>query len=295
MTTLNIAAYGEGCMYPPSATQPVGTTIQQIQASGLTTVILSLMHIGRDYDINPPQITGDLYFNDTLIFSKGAYVGSSDWINSSSPDNINQLIGGSVTQVEMSVGGGGVKDFETLKLIYEANHNSFQGTNVQQNFVTLKQTLPVVTIIDMDCEETYDQASFVAFCQMLIAIGFKITFCPYAVPEFWTGSLAALNESNPGDVAWWNLQCYDGGGGNDPQTWAGYIADVIPGFETTGYILAGDWTNDPPADMQQLMQGFANESSVGGGFIWTIDSTIEAGGTSTLASYVTAIQDGLGG
>lgn len=289
----NIAAYGEGCMYPPTATQALGTTIQQIQASGLTTVILGLMHIGRDYDISPPQITGDLYFNNTLVFSQGAYVGDPDWINPTSTDNINQLIGGSVTQVEMSVGGGGVMDFETLQRIYQDNNNSFAGTNVQQNFVALKQVLPVVSIIDMDCEETYDQASFVAFCQMLVAIGFKITFCPYTNTDFWTDSLVALNTSNPGSVVWWNLQCYDGGTGNDPQRWARAITQSIPGFNTNGYILAGDWTNQGPAAMQHLMSKFAKESSVGGGFIWTIDNTISTGGTSTLASYVSAIQNGL--
>lgn len=292
-SSLNVSAYGEGCMYPPSASQPVSTTFAQIQASGLTTVILSLMHIGRDYDISPSQITGDLYYNDLLIISQGSYVGDPTWIDPTSPNCINDLIGGSVTRVEMSVGGGGVLDFQTIQRIYEANANSFDGTNLQTNFVALKKTLPVVSLIDMDCEDNYDEASFVAFCQMLIAIGFSITFCPYTATSFWTNSLKAIEASDPGSVTWWNLQCYDGGAGNEPQQWADSITSVIPGFDTTGYILAGDWTNDSPQAVEQLMQTFSAQSATGGGFLWTIDSTI-SGGTSDLAAYVSAIQSGLG-
>ncbi|HEY0394204.1 MAG TPA: hypothetical protein VGD01_06885 [Candidatus Elarobacter sp.] len=256
-------------------------------------MILSLMHIGRDYDISPTQIVGDLYYNNVLIISEGRYVGDPSWIDPVSPNCINNLIAGSVTQVEMSVGGGGVKDFQTIRQIYQANGGSFTGTNLYDNFVALKNTLPVVSLIDMDCEETYDQASFVAFCQMLIEIGFRITFCPYTYYSFWTGSLTALENSNPGSVVWWNLQCYDGGNGNDPQQWAGYITDAIPSFNTAGYILAGDWTDDSPAQMQALMQTFSMESAAGGGFIWTIDSAISGDAHGDLAAYVSAIENGL--
>lgn len=291
-TANNIAAYGEGCMYPSTSNpQSVGETITMIQNSGLTTVILSLAHIGRDYDISPPQIMGDIIYNNTLIFSEGSYVGDPSWIDPTSSNCINNLIGGSVTQVELSIGGGGVMDYQTIKKIYNQNGNSFEGTNLQNNFIALKNTLTVVSIIDTDCEETYDQASFVAFCQMCIAIGFKITFCPYTLENFWTGSLAALNTSNPGAVIWWNLQCYDGGYGNDPQTWASHITNAIPGFDTNGYILAGDWTNDTPKQTEFLMQTFANENAVSGGFLWTIDNTIN--NPNTLADYVTAIKKGL--
>jgi hypothetical protein len=284
MSNLNFAVYAEGCMYPETASiQPVSATISQLQESGFTTAILGLFHIGRDYDIKPKQIMGDIYFNNTLVISEGSYVGDSSW-----PNLINNMIGGSLTQVCASIGGGGVMDFETIQVIYEGNHNSFDGTNLMTNFQTLRDTFPAISIIDMDCEEAYDQDSFVAFCQMLIGMGFGITFCPYTEDSFWTGSLSALNTSNPGAVKWWNLQCYDGGTGNNPADWANYITQAIPGFPTNSYILPGDWSRllayydgkpaewegDCPSATQALMTGFQGEACVGGGFIWTLDQII---------------------
>ena len=286
MSNLNIAVYAEGCMYPPAA-----DTIPQLKQSGFSTLILGLFHIGRNYSISSPQIMGDIYFNNTLIISQGEYVGDSAW-----PGTINEAIGGSVTQISASIGGGGVMDYETIQKIYEENNNSFSGTNLETNFYQFKKTFPSISIIDMDCEETYDQASFVAFCQMLIGAGFGITFCPYTYQSFWVDSLEALNTSNPGAVKWWNLQCYDGGYGNDPQNWADAITQTIPGFNTNGFILAGDWTNDQPDGVKSLMQTFSDEKSVGGGFIWTLDNIINSYPSDPLTgmeAYTTAISTGL--
>lgn len=287
MSKFNFAVYAEGCMYPASAT--VKTTVAQLQASGFETPILSLFHIGRDYDISPAQIMGDIYFNNTLLISQGSYVGDPAW-----PELINGLPGSSVKQVCASIGGGGVMDYQTLQKIYTGNGNSFDKTNLKANFECFRKTFPAIGIIDMDCEETYDTPSFVAFCQMLAGMELGITFCPYAFYEidFWTDSLAALNKSHPGAVKWWNLQCYDGGYGNDPAQWAAAIGKAIPGFSTAGFILAGDWTNDTPSGVQSLMGTFKGETCVGGGFIWTLDDIIA--GSDTMTDYVNAISVGLG-
>jgi hypothetical protein len=155
----------------------------------------------------------------------------------------------------------------------------------------MRETFPGISIIDMDCEETYNQESFVAFCQMLGSLGFDITFCPYNTQGFWINSLQQLNTSNPGLVKWWNLQCYDGGEGNDPAIWASAIQQQIPGFSTDGFILPGDWTDDSPSEVKQLMSTFKNDSSVGGGFIWTLDLIIDSSYSAT--DYVKAISTGL--
>lgn len=282
-------------MYPNSGSnlQPVSTTISQLQESGFTTAILGLFHIGRDYEITPLQIMGDIIFNNTLLISEGQYVGDPNW-----PNLINGMIKGSVQQVCASIGGGGVMDYQTIYRIYVANQYSFAGTNLENNFKVFRTVFPSISIIDMDCEETYDQESFVAFCQMLIGIGFGITFCPYMNTPFWTGSLSALHQSNPGSVQWWNLQCYDGGYGNDPATWAAAITSAIPGFNTDGFILAGDWTNDSPAAVQNLLSTFRNETGVGGGFMWTLDDMIKinpSNPTALMQAYANAIVAGLSG
>lgn len=311
MSSLTIAAYGEGIMYPPT----LAPNIVAIQQAGWNTVILGLFHISS---------TGDIGFNNESIVSGGQYVGDAAW-----PGQLQTLMaGGSNNGLRMllaSIGGGGVSDFANVQAIYQANGNSFVGTALQTNFRTFHTTFPGIAAIDMDVEEGYDQDSFVAFCQMLIEIGFGITFCPYASWEmdFWTGSLAALNSSHPGAVKWWNLQCYDGGSGNDPATWAQAIATAIPGFDTTGFIVAGDWSRnlakpqpdpstwywqgDCPSAMQSLFASIRGEASVGGGFVWTLDQILgyatdqqskpdpASCGAVGMSDYVTAITDGLAG
>lgn len=309
MSSLNVAAYGEGVMYPPN----LSANISAIQTAGWTSVIVSLFHVNT---------SGDIYINDTKIFTGGKYIGSPDW-----PGQLQQLLqgqGSTIATLLASIGGGGVSDYASIQTIYLNNNKSFDGTPLQANFQTFFSTFPTVTLIDMDVEETYDQDSFVAFCQMLIKIGFGITFCPYATWEmdFWTGSLANLNQSNPNAVKWWNLQCYDGGGGNDPQSWADGISSAIPGFITADFILAGDWSRnlaepnqnpsswywqgDCPPAMQTLMSSFAKEPCVGGGFIWTIDQILDYAadqkkkadpqpcGNVVMKDYVAAINNGLG-
>jgi hypothetical protein len=129
-----------------------------------------------------------------------------------------------------------------------------------------RATFPAIGGIDIDCEDTYDPPSFVAFCKMLIGMGFHITFCPFTNTDFWANALVQIDKAYPNAVKWWNLQCYDGGGENKPQDWADAIAKAAPGHQNEGYIVAGDWVRfyDPdwkswrghcPNAMEQLFSG----------------------------------------
>jgi hypothetical protein len=286
MNAPKIAGYALGCLYPASAQhQPVPDTIAQLQASGFDTVILSLFHIAGA-EAQAPRQPGDLSFNDTPVISGATYIGDPGW-----PALVAQLPGGSVATVCASIGGGGVSDFANLAQIYKENGNSFANTNLAANFAAFRTTFPGVTIIDMDCEETYDLPSFVAFCQMLAQMGFYITFCPYCEPDFWTGALQALQARCPGAVLWWNLQCYDGGAGNVPADWAAALGQALPGFCTDGFIVAGDWTDDTPAGVTSLLQSFDTNACLGGGFLWTLDKL--AGQPGAMQAYAQAIAVGL--
>jgi hypothetical protein len=285
MNTPNIALYAGGPLGPSGIAQNLAAT----QTAGWTTIILGLFHIGR------PDVTGqnygDIIFNDSMTISQGKYVADSSW-----PNNVAQLkqAGSTVTKVYASIGGGkGIEDFQTIQKIYQSNGNSFSGTMLEANLQTLRQTFPAIDGIDMDCEDNYDQASFVAFCEMVIGLGFAITFCPYASWEmtFWTASLAQIEKQHSGAVKWWNLQCYDGGSGNDPKNWADAITQAIPAFPTNGFILASDWTEDSPSDVTTLLSGFSGEVCLGGGFIWDMDGILN--GTSTMADYVGAIKSAM--
>ncbi|UXI70580.1 hypothetical protein [Tahibacter amnicola] len=292
MSSFNFAVYAEGCIYPPTApvNQPVPTTIAQLQQSGFNSVLISLLHVVGNQ--NSQESAGDIHFNDTPIIVSGKYVGDPQW-----PALVNTMAGGTLKNVLMSLGGGGVSDYTNIAAIYAANGNSFANTNLQQNFATLRATFPMVAAIDLDCEDNYDSPSFIAFAQMLVQLGFGVTFCPYTFESFWTGALSALNASNPGAVKWWNLQCYAGGTGNDPSQWAAAIRQAIPGFDTDDYILASDWTNDSPAQVQALFGSFKGEASVGGGFMWTLDDMITQNPSdpqAQMTSYVDAMSVGLG-
>lgn len=286
MSASIVALYAGGPLGPDS----IGANLDATRAAGWTTIILSLFHIGR------PQISGqrygDIIFNGApLVISQGVYKADPSW-----PGSIAQLKqGGTIDTLYASFGGGSpVEDFATIQTIYEQNGNSFAGTDLERNFQVFKETFPAIDGIDLDCEDNYDQPSFVAFCELLAGIGFSLTFCPYASWEqpFWTGSLAAVESSAPGAVKWWNLQCYDGGGGNDPSAWGRAISEALPGFRVDGFIAAGDWTEGGPAAVQALLSRFAGEPAVGGGFIWNMDQILES--PSTMADYVNAIRLGLG-
>jgi hypothetical protein len=309
MANRTIAAFGLGEVCPPN----LAKNMSAIQKAGWTTVIVSLFHI---------DASGNLGINDTMITNNGNYTGNPDW-----PGQLQQLLKGpgtTITTLEASIGGWDVQDFANVKTIYQKNKKSFDRTLLQKTFKTFFDKFPAIRLIDMDMENTYDQASFVAFCQMLIKIGFGITFCPYdqAQQSFWANSLAALNKSNPGAVKWWNLQCYAGGVGNDPKNWADAISKAIPGFNTKGFILASDWSRnlaqpdknpstwywegDCPPAVQQLLARYAKEPSVSGAFLWNIDQILnyaadqkkkpdpQSCGVVGMTDYVAAMKKALG-
>jgi len=285
MTTPKIALYAGGPLGPDKIAQNLDAT----QKAGWTAIILGLFHIGR------PEIKGqnhgDIIFNDSLFITEGEYQADKTW-----PGNVEQLKqgGSTVKKIYASIGGGEpVEDYETIQAIYENNGNSFSGTMLKTNLQKLKDTFLAIEGVDMDCEDNYDKASFVAFCEMIIGMGFDVTFCPYDrwQKSFWTESLAQIEKGNPGAVTWWNLQTYAGGEGNDPKDWANAITAALPDFSTDGFILASDWTEDAPSQVTDLFSNFKQETCLGGGFIWNMDGILSSG--STMADYVAAISAGL--
>ncbi len=284
-----IGAYVEGIIYP----NPPANLYNEIKAAGWTNIILSMYHV---------DITGNISFNNHRIVEGGNYIGRPEW-----PTLIADMKAGSkITSISASVGGWGVTDFAHIKAIYNANNKSFAGTAMQENFRCLRRNFRAIDTIDLDCEETYDQPSFVAFCQMLIDIGYDISFCPYTFPSFWVNALYDLETYKPGAVKSWNAQCYIGGAPNVPRLWVNAIASAMPKFNTEGFIISGDRcrvpgrpdTTDCPAEVASRLRDFAGPY-LGGGFIWTIDHIIkhqndtasDCGKNVRMEDYVNAIAD----
>jgi hypothetical protein len=285
MVMPNIAVYAGGPLGPDK----IATNLANTRSAGWTTIIIGLFHIGRP-DI-PGQQYGDIIFGGApMVIQNGKYVlPDYSW-----PEAIAALkgTGSSITQIYASFGGGGpVFDYTSLQTIYEQNGNSFAGTAVERNFQLFRQIFSAVDGIDLDCEDNYDPPSFNAFCKMLVGMGFALTFCPYTYESFWVNALSAIQTMPNAPVAWWNLQCYDGGTGNDPQLWANAITAKMGGFPIEGFVLAGADAGSGPQGVQSLISGFAREPALGGGFIWNLDEIFASG--SSQADYVSAVRNAM--
>lgn len=323
MQTPNLVLYGMNRLGP----YHVLDHIDEVRASGFTTIIMGMLHIGNPVVKSTTQL-GDIIFNgdEPLVIRDGErpfplVTGDPHFACMAWPGRIAALKGGttSVTQIFASVGGGGagvnrVRDFETIQTIYEANGKTFANSVLERNFKALRYLFPAIDGIDMDCEDTYDPASFVAFCEMLIGLGFELTFCPYWGPSFWANALFEIEQKHPMQVKWWNLQCYDGGRSNNPDTWAAAVGSVFGQPPAKDYIIPGraarfwdgGWQGECPS---QIAQDFAAwpKAALAGGFIWDMDAIIDAAHRTeneqpcpgdptpiTLAGYAAALKKGLG-
>ena len=272
------------------------SVIDDFKGSGFTTVVAWAVHI---------ESNGDLVYNNPKIVSNGAYIGEGNW-----PAQLASLKEGStsVNRLIFSIGGWGVQDFPNIqKLIRE------QGTGpdsiLYKNFKALKDTIPGIDAIDLDDETLYDQATTVAFSKMLHDLGYEVTFCPYVSTQFWVDCLYELNSQTPGLVTAFNLQCYAGGGGNNPQTWISAIQEKMgTGFNAKGFVFPGLWcrngqnceSGDCPDAIYTQLENWS-PTGIQGGFIWLyddIESCKNSGvcsGAMNSAAYAQAITDALGG
>src|SRR5258708_27494347 len=108
-------------MYPPN----LASNISAIQTAGWTSVIVSLFHINT---------SGDIYINDTKIFTGGQYIGSPGW-----PGQLQQLLqgqGSTITTLLASIGGGGVSGFARPPPIVPHKQQTLFGTPLYRKFPT---------------------------------------------------------------------------------------------------------------------------------------------------------------
>ena len=109
-------------------------------------------------------------------------------------------------------------------------------------------------MIDLDFEGDYsgaDRQMIVELTLLMHSLGVGVTYCPYTAEDFWLGCLTdvyAQLGSQP--VLDYNLQCYDGGDGNDPLEWAQNAAESAPPTgiaDPQAFVQPGYWvTNRGP-------------------------------------------------
>lgn len=282
MATIMSAIYGGGPFYAGS------DVLQTLSQTGFTTMVCWCIHVSS---------TGDLAYNDTPLCSNGQYMGDAGW----GAQLQAVKTGGSVNRILFSVGSGGSSDYTNIMNLINADGTG-TGSILYRNFAALLAAIPAIDGIDMDDEDNYDQDTIVQFGQMLAAIGYgQVTFCPYTLPSFWNGCLAALNQSNPGLVTGYNLQCYSGGAYNlyDVPDWIAGVQNVMgEGFNAAAFVNPGLWCANGnacsygmgPATMQNYYSGWAADG-VTGGFVWLYDDMMKCGNNP--AAYAAAVNSGL--
>ncbi len=230
-----------------SATDASGLTTSQInafRASGMTTMILFNMSIASN---------GDFSYDGQTICSGGSYTGPSNWGSllsqcEAAPSGINRI--------EMCLGGAGDTSWTNIKNLIAANGVN-SGTVLYQNLSALKNALGI-NAIDSDDEVTYDSGSAISFGQMCADVGLHLTLCPYTDAGYWQAVQSGLGSSICDRVY---LQCYSGGAGNDPATWAGYLGVPV------SRIIPGYWDYERDTDFLTNMLAWSKEGC-GGGWLW---------------------------
>lgn len=317
MSVVNVAAYCSGDFGPGRCKKHIA----DVQKSGLTTVILWSLHVGRSGDVNPfeckaiaGQTWGELVFNDGDVrivngdtFNPGNNPAVADW-----PRDLLKMKqnGSQVSKIFLSMGGWGVCDFQTIEYMLEHG----MGDLLRRNFQTLREAFTlngecVIDGIDLDNEEPVKASTITDFCEILFELGFEVTFCPYRNPTEWQGYMQTLWDKGH-RVSWWNLQCYSGGAENldELEPWINAVSQVVGKGRGASYIVAGlavrgasdSNPQECPFGLGGVCESLASVSkyNLAGGFLWKYDDVLHntqpcSGAVPTVSDYTQAIRDGL--
>jgi hypothetical protein len=263
--------YGGGTLY--SGGQAM---IDTVRASGFNTVVLWTIHV---------RANGDLVFNDQLVVSNGTYVGSPAW-----PGLLQRLRQAptSVERIEIGVGSAGPDDWRVIHDLITA-----QGTGMNsilfRNFAALKAATGADAINDDD-EQHFHVASTVQFAQMAGTLGYRFAIVPYNNMTFWRSVKTSLGTLL--DRAY--VQCYAGGTGNNPATWASQLGmPVEPGLWAKHG--SGCTAGDSPAVFQSKLTAWRQSAGIPGGFLWHNEDIVNCPSGGSHAQYAKAINDATGG
>ncbi|HEX8489629.1 MAG TPA: hypothetical protein VF626_01305, partial [Chthoniobacterales bacterium] len=170
--------------------------------------------------------------------------------------------------------------------------------------------LPMVTGFDFDVEDCFDVPSTAWLTEMLASkFQATVTYCPYfGLDSFWEPCLESVYQAaKTQPVAWLNLQCYSGGSGQDPVSWAASIkqnqqkngvADasvfIVPGYAANNQ--AGDGPGICPNEFTSTLSPY--KGKIGGAFVWNSQHIFDDpapcnGANASVADYAKAITTAL--
>ncbi|WP_052752934.1 hypothetical protein [Kordia zhangzhouensis] len=281
---LTASIYGGGPFYPGP-----NSVLQTINSSGFTTLVCWALHVHHN---------GDLVYNDTPVVSNGEYIGDPSW--ASELAKVKEE--GSINRILFSIGGWQTNDFYNIMNLLNTQGDGPTSV-LYRNFQALLKEIPVIDGIDYDDEGNYSINTIVRFSRMLAGIGYQqITFCPYTNSPFWINCLVSIEQTHPGLVTGFNLQCYAGGAyniGNVKQYWIEPLQKAMSkGFDAAAFINPGLWCThgdncDQGMNPKQVNAQFGKwkKEGITGGFIWLYDDIEKCGNDP--AAYAAAILHGL--
>lgn len=249
------------------------TVAKQAVDAGFNTIIIGLVHVHEN---------GDLYLNDVPVVSKGklrSQILSRTW-------NVFKKAE-TVERIELSIGGWGCTDFENIRTLIQKDGTG-EDTILYRNFKVLIEATGA-DAIDFDDETCYDLEPMAEFGRMCVAMGCKVTLCPYMQMDFWVKLRNAIGKEHVDRIY---VQCYAGGAGNlnSLSTWRrAFGMDVIAGYWCRHNGNEGG-TFDAADIPTQLSR---NKNYVTGCFYWLYDDMMKLDSPNSAADYVNAIAIGL--
>ena len=237
----------------------------KIKNTSFNTMLIWSVHVHEN---------GDLYLNDIPVCKDGELVNKSisrtwDFFHALCPN---------ITRYEISIGGWGCTDFENIRTLIKRDGTG-SDTVLYRNFAALLEATGA-TAVNFDDESCYDVSYMTQFGQMCVAMGAKVTLCPYTNQSFWVNLYKAIGPEHIDRIY---LQCYAGGAGNTPSDWArAFGTDVIPGY----WCLHGSegMTADQVAVTLKRQIGVSE-----GGFLWLYDDMQGLASPNTVADYADAL------
>lgn len=278
----NIALYTGGDPTSPNISQLFG----DIEASTYSTAILWAAHVNAE---------GNISMNDDPIAVNGQFLQSAmPWATL-----VTKLRLATINRIELSIGGDQTSFANIQNLIEQFGIGS--DNPLYQNLQILQQVL-TLDAVNYDDESQYDSHSSLQLAQMCINLKMKVTICPYTYASYWVDLVKQINAASPNTVDAIYLQCYSGGGSNDPVTWAQNFSStglsIVPGLWAT-HVSHGSCTQSSTAkQVQSQMAAWQQEAmgqqlSLAGGFIFCGTDVLSCPNGGSLADYSNAIQTGI--
>lgn len=284
MKNNNVVLYGDGVFSDGNAHKEY----EAIVNSGFTSIILWTIH---------PHEQGDLYYNNDPIVKEGVF--QVEKFGQVSKIIQDLKAAGKVKQVLCCIGSWGVADFANIKKMMDDGQEQALFNNFQVLIDNLK-----IDGFDFDLEESPYEFYKDVVVNLTLAFGRMgkfSTYCPYMDSDFWINCLEDVYKRNNSQqlVRWWNLQCYAGGGGNDPKAWVELIRKKQQSLgisDPDAFIIPGYGSSEKsPADIQREFSNIKKHwPGIDGGFIWNYGDIVKRNDGTTPKDYADAIIHGLG-